>query len=163
MHALRNGAATHTEWSAGSFANWAAGCGAEMTGPESLSSLPASTTVIAHSCCGCPASAWKWACSPGAATSTSAKRKALSDARETAAKAALYLSALWPRLTSSDPAGVQTSWQDNHQKSDAQMRKFNCWNISIVQQYGYFKERRLRSAANEKHSRSRLGAPQSTC
>src|SRR5213082_2614842 len=28
----------------------------------------------------------------------------------------------------------------------AQMRKFNCWNISIVQQYGRFKESRIRSA-----------------
>ncbi len=28
----------------------------------------------------------------------------------------------------------------------AQMRKFNCWNISIVQQYSRFKESRIRSA-----------------
>jgi len=26
------------------------------------------------------------------------------------------------------------------------MRKFNCWNISIVHQYGRFKESRIRSA-----------------
>ena len=26
------------------------------------------------------------------------------------------------------------------------MRKFNCWNISIVQQYARFKESRIRSA-----------------
>jgi hypothetical protein len=31
-------------------------------------------------------------------------------------------------------------------ESYAQMRKFNCWNISIVQQYGRFKESRIRSA-----------------
>ncbi len=31
-------------------------------------------------------------------------------------------------------------------ESYAQMRKFNCWNISIVQQYGPFKESRIRSA-----------------
>jgi hypothetical protein len=31
-------------------------------------------------------------------------------------------------------------------ESYAQMRKFNCWNISIVQQYGRFKESRVRSA-----------------
>jgi hypothetical protein len=31
-------------------------------------------------------------------------------------------------------------------ESDAQMRKFNCWNISIVQQYSRFKESRIRSA-----------------
>ena len=31
-------------------------------------------------------------------------------------------------------------------ESYAQMRKFNCWNISIVQQYGRFKETRIRSA-----------------
>src|SRR5581483_4055430 len=30
-------------------------------------------------------------------------------------------------------------------ESYAQMRKFNCWNISIVQQYGRFKESRIRS------------------
>lgn len=31
-------------------------------------------------------------------------------------------------------------------ESYAQMRKFNCWNISIVQQYGRFKESRIRSS-----------------
>jgi hypothetical protein len=31
-------------------------------------------------------------------------------------------------------------------ESYAQMRKFNCWNISIVQQYSRFKESRIRSA-----------------
>ena len=31
-------------------------------------------------------------------------------------------------------------------ESYAQMRKFNCWNISIVQQYGRFKESRIQSA-----------------
>ena len=31
-------------------------------------------------------------------------------------------------------------------ESYAQMRKFNCWNISIVHQYGRFKESRIRSA-----------------
>jgi type IV secretion system protein TrbE len=31
-------------------------------------------------------------------------------------------------------------------ESYAQMRKFNCWNISIVQQYARFKESRIRSA-----------------
>jgi hypothetical protein len=31
-------------------------------------------------------------------------------------------------------------------ESYAQMRKFNCWNISIVQQYSGFKESRIRSA-----------------
>jgi hypothetical protein len=31
-------------------------------------------------------------------------------------------------------------------ESYGQMRKFNCWNISIVQQYGRFKESRIRSA-----------------
>ncbi len=31
-------------------------------------------------------------------------------------------------------------------ESYAQMRKFNCWNISIVQQYGRFKESQIRSA-----------------
>src|SRR6516165_10513982 len=31
-------------------------------------------------------------------------------------------------------------------ESYAQMRKFNCWNISIVQQYNRFKESRIRSA-----------------
>ena len=31
-------------------------------------------------------------------------------------------------------------------ESYAQMRKFNCWNISIVQQYGRFKESCIRSA-----------------
>ena len=31
-------------------------------------------------------------------------------------------------------------------KGYAQMRKFNCWNISIVQQYARFKESRIRSA-----------------
>ena len=31
-------------------------------------------------------------------------------------------------------------------ESYAQMRKFNCWNISIVQQYAQFKESRIRSA-----------------
>ncbi len=31
-------------------------------------------------------------------------------------------------------------------ESYAQMRKFNCWNISIVQQYGRFKASRIRSA-----------------
>ena len=31
-------------------------------------------------------------------------------------------------------------------ESYAQMRKFNCWNISIVQQYGPFKQSRIRSA-----------------
>jgi hypothetical protein len=31
-------------------------------------------------------------------------------------------------------------------ESYAQMRKFNCWNIAIVQQYGRFKESRIRSA-----------------
>ena len=32
------------------------------------------------------------------------------------------------------------------QESYAQLRKFNCWNISIVQQYARFKESRIRSA-----------------
>jgi len=32
------------------------------------------------------------------------------------------------------------------QESYAQLRKFNCWNISIVQQYARFKQSRIRSA-----------------
>src|SRR5260370_42107574 len=36
--------------------------------------------------------------------------------------------------------------EENVQESYAQMREFNCWNISIVQQYGRFKESRIRSA-----------------
>jgi hypothetical protein len=36
--------------------------------------------------------------------------------------------------------------QEIVQESYAQMRKFNCWNISIVQQYGRFKQSRIRSA-----------------
>jgi type IV secretion system protein TrbE len=31
-------------------------------------------------------------------------------------------------------------------ESYAQLRKFNCWNISIVQQYARFKQSRIRSA-----------------
>lgn len=36
--------------------------------------------------------------------------------------------------------------QEIVQESYAQLRKFNCWNISIVQQYGRFKQSRIRSA-----------------
>jgi len=36
--------------------------------------------------------------------------------------------------------------QEIVQESYAQLRKFNCWNISIVQQYARFKQSRIRSA-----------------
>lgn len=36
--------------------------------------------------------------------------------------------------------------QEIVQESYAQLRKFNCWNISIIQQYGRFKQSRIRSA-----------------
>src|SRR5438445_7215575 len=36
--------------------------------------------------------------------------------------------------------------QEIVQESYAQLRKFNCWNISIVQQYSRFKQSRIRSA-----------------
>jgi len=36
--------------------------------------------------------------------------------------------------------------QEIVQESYAQLRKFNCWNISIVQQYSHFKQSRIRSA-----------------
>jgi type IV secretion system protein TrbE len=39
-----------------------------------------------------------------------------------------------------------TGGQEIVQESYAQLRKFNCWNISIVQQYARFKQSRIRSA-----------------
>jgi hypothetical protein len=36
--------------------------------------------------------------------------------------------------------------QEIVQESYAQLRKFNCWNISVVQQYARFKQSRIRSA-----------------
>jgi hypothetical protein len=61
----------------------------------------------------------------------------------------------WSRNEKRDTSSFTSREGDAHdilggeqivKQSYAQMRKFNYWNISIVQQYGRFKESRIRSA-----------------
>ena len=44
------------------------------------------------------------------------------------------------------PASSIPGGEEIVKESYAQLRKFNCWNISIVQQYARFKQSRIRSA-----------------
>jgi hypothetical protein len=60
-----------------------------------------------------------------------------------------YRAQLWKFVVEIAYAALWLGWLRSEQivkESYAQMRKFNCWNISIVQQYSRFKESSIRSA-----------------